>query len=327
MLTLALAATVVGFVLLVVALITGNFWLAVACIIVCVVGLAVLLVDTLRSGSKSGGGVDDEPLFTIRDRDPQTRSAPLLDGDEQPASPLAGDQSGGHAAGSALAGDRPETDAAAGVPETADREPVDPSPAEDTSTSGLGSLVTPGAVAPDTDEAPPVTGDANDYIKSVTGSFPAQTPSGSWPVSAEPIPSAPETGGEPRRRDDGPDTGPIRATSPYVGRRRRGAAPDPAVPGQTGERPTGEHAAGEQPAGETGAPLDDVVAPDDAGIDDTGLEDAGVEDAVVVDETETETETDSDAGTDSGAGGQSQTFVVRDHTGPLPKITFTDEDG
>ncbi|GAA3964057.1 hypothetical protein [Gordonia caeni] len=319
MLTLALAATVVGFVLLVVALITGNFWLAVACIIVCVIGLAVLLVDTLRSGAKSGAGVDDEPLFTIRDRDsdPEKRSGPLLDGDE----PAGSQETGGHEARPLVAGGRPESGAGVPVPENAGGPESGDTPqaGDDTSASGLGSLVAPGAVAPDTGENAPVTGDANDYIKSVTGSFPAQAPSGAWPASAEPIPPGPETAGDSRNRDtrskdDGPDTGPIRAMSPYVGRRRRGVAPNADVPGQTGEHQAGGARAGEHQAGPSASPLDAETSP----------EDAGIEDAVVVSET-TEAEAETEIGTE--AGSSTETFVVRDHTGPLPKISFTDEDG
>ncbi|GGF29606.1 phage holin family protein [Williamsia phyllosphaerae] len=50
MLVMALAATLVGFGLLVVALITGTLWLAVACIAVCIVGGVFLLADLLGVG-------------------------------------------------------------------------------------------------------------------------------------------------------------------------------------------------------------------------------------------------------------------------------------
>lgn len=62
MLTLALVATVAGFILLVVGLVTGIVWLAVACIVVCVLGLLLLLVDVLGWGRRD----DDTPKFTIR---------------------------------------------------------------------------------------------------------------------------------------------------------------------------------------------------------------------------------------------------------------------
>ncbi|MET9199638.1 hypothetical protein [Gordonia sp. NPDC003585] len=75
MLTLALAATLVGFVLLVLGLITGQVWLAVACIVICLVGLAFLLVDVIGSGRRGSrsieemvpGAGDDEPDQDDRD--------------------------------------------------------------------------------------------------------------------------------------------------------------------------------------------------------------------------------------------------------------------
>ncbi|OBA43857.1 MULTISPECIES: hypothetical protein [unclassified Gordonia (in: high G+C Gram-positive bacteria)] len=61
MLSLALAATLVGFVLLIVGLITGSVWLAVACIVVCLIGLAFLIVDIIGSGRKDDQvGNDDQ---------------------------------------------------------------------------------------------------------------------------------------------------------------------------------------------------------------------------------------------------------------------------
>lgn len=47
---MALAATLVGFGLLVVALITGTLWLAVACIAICIIGGVFLLADLLGLG-------------------------------------------------------------------------------------------------------------------------------------------------------------------------------------------------------------------------------------------------------------------------------------
>lgn len=61
MLSLALAATLVGFVLLIVGLITGTVWLAVACIVVCLIGLAFLIVDIIGSGRRDdSSSVDAE---------------------------------------------------------------------------------------------------------------------------------------------------------------------------------------------------------------------------------------------------------------------------
>jgi hypothetical protein len=49
----ALGATLVGFILLVAALISGVLWLAIACIVVCVIGVGFLLADLLGIGRKS----------------------------------------------------------------------------------------------------------------------------------------------------------------------------------------------------------------------------------------------------------------------------------
>ncbi|GAB85959.1 hypothetical protein RVF83_21280 [Gordonia rubripertincta] len=52
MLTLALGATLIGFVLLILGLITGTVWLAVACIVICLLGLAFLLVDVFSGRNR-----------------------------------------------------------------------------------------------------------------------------------------------------------------------------------------------------------------------------------------------------------------------------------
>ncbi|MCF3938466.1 hypothetical protein [Gordonia tangerina] len=59
MLTLALAATLVGFVLLVLGLITGTVWLAISCIVVCLAGLGFLIADVVGAGRRG----DDEPTL------------------------------------------------------------------------------------------------------------------------------------------------------------------------------------------------------------------------------------------------------------------------
>ncbi|PHV66063.1 hypothetical protein [Williamsia muralis] len=59
MLVLALGATLVGFVLLVAALISGVLWLAVACIVVCVIGVGFLLADLIGLGRRSNSDEAD----------------------------------------------------------------------------------------------------------------------------------------------------------------------------------------------------------------------------------------------------------------------------
>lgn len=53
MLVLALSATLVGFVLLVAALLSGILWLAIACVVVCVIGVGFLIADLLGLGRSS----------------------------------------------------------------------------------------------------------------------------------------------------------------------------------------------------------------------------------------------------------------------------------
>lgn len=304
MLTIALLATLAGFALLVVALVLGSLPLAIACIVVCVVGLLLLLFDTLRA-AKRGNGPDDEPLFTIRSGDDASeRPEPL---DAEPGTDASGTGASGTDASSTgtsrtgtsrtgtsgqQAGDaapvavvRAEPDAAvgpeaavptesfAGGPESSGRD-TESFPGD----SGLGSLVSLGASAPaDTEPAPtggsapagttsaattgdgvtsdeptgdePTGGGASEYIRSVTGSFPAisqpfpsqpstsqsstsqpdtsqrpatdagaSAPSGAWPVSAEPV--APARGAGREVPAAAPESGPLPSHDPYVGRRR-----------------------------------------------------------------------------------------------------------
>ncbi|MCS3782214.1 hypothetical protein [Tsukamurella ocularis] len=82
MLLAALGATVIGFILLIVALVTSNLWLAIACVVVSVIGVGLLLGDVLtyRRGDRdkadsasaqwSPGDRDDDA-----DEPPSERSA------------------------------------------------------------------------------------------------------------------------------------------------------------------------------------------------------------------------------------------------------------
>ncbi len=83
MLVLALAATLIGFGLLVVALVTGTLWLAVACIAVCIIGGLFLLADlfglgdalTLRRGRRAAGHTAD--AAPDHDDDPDDAGYPV----------------------------------------------------------------------------------------------------------------------------------------------------------------------------------------------------------------------------------------------------------
>lgn len=67
MLVLALGATLVGFVLLVAALVSGVLWLAIACIVVCVFGVGFLIADLLGLGRKTDAedGEDRSPAGDV----------------------------------------------------------------------------------------------------------------------------------------------------------------------------------------------------------------------------------------------------------------------
>ncbi len=84
MLTLALAATLVGFVLLVLGLITGTVWLAIACIVVCLLGLGFLIADIVGGRRNS----DDRSLSDYVGSD---RSSPADDVDADTDEPRSSD--------------------------------------------------------------------------------------------------------------------------------------------------------------------------------------------------------------------------------------------
>ncbi|MCR5977266.1 hypothetical protein GDN83_05825 [Gordonia jinghuaiqii] len=88
MLTLALAATLIGFVLLILGLITGTVWLAVACIVICLIGLAFLLVDVF-SGRRNDAGRSLEDMVPGAGRDDESGAEP----DDHAADSVRGDRS------------------------------------------------------------------------------------------------------------------------------------------------------------------------------------------------------------------------------------------
>lgn len=78
MLSLAIATTLVGFALLVVGLITGQVWFAIACIAICLIGVGLLVADVLRSGRAAKASVPDrvtgDPLADLPVREPAVRA-------------------------------------------------------------------------------------------------------------------------------------------------------------------------------------------------------------------------------------------------------------
>lgn len=97
MLVLALGATLVGFVLLAAALFSGVLWLAIACIIVCVVGVGLLVADVLGLGKKKTDADvpedGDRSAESDREEDPEPGSPDEGDEDDH-AGPVADDQTG-----------------------------------------------------------------------------------------------------------------------------------------------------------------------------------------------------------------------------------------
>ncbi|MFT3662043.1 MAG: hypothetical protein QM809_11760 [Gordonia sp. (in: high G+C Gram-positive bacteria)] len=399
MLTLALATTLIGFGLLVVALITGNFWLAVACIIVCVAGLVVLLVDTMKSGRRGGSGLDDEPLFTIRDGRPDDRQDPLHDDHdaEAPADdsgaflsaaapaddgglgslvvdtgamaraeqadsgewPLSGPQESASFATEAYsaepygAPEAPSTGASAysagaygaepygsADPYSADPHSADPYSAAPPTSTGLESGPLPPVpavgVEPHDDVA---TGDANDYVKSVTGTFPVQRQqTGAWPTSEPPVPitrpaESPSTL-RPGVSSDAPATGPIPvASSPYVGRRRRAAADaademrptsaDPTVSGPL--PPVGSAADARDTFPISAAPVAGTASSQGVRRQPSSSNPYSPSTSFPPAGPAPTAWTAQDAAPDRSAESavtSSDAIIVHDHTGPLPKMTF-----
>ena len=232
MLSLALAATLVGFGLLVVALMMANLPLAIACVAVCVVGLILLVVDTLRANKRGRGDEDDEPLFTIRGRESAAREAPLED--EQSGTtpaPVAG-----VVGGSAAEADRADT----GEEQTPLREYGDSTAStwslnDEENSGGLGSLVAPtsehvvdsapssgsggfstlsgGFAAAPQSEGDSRGGDVNDYLRS-TGSFPAQGSPEQDPAAQNPPMQGAEVSGS---EADVPETEPAGTESDTAG--------------------------------------------------------------------------------------------------------------
>lgn len=242
MLSIALAATLVGFALLVVALVTSKLALAITCVAVCVVGLILLLVDTIRANRRGHGGVDDDPLFTIRGRESAAREEPLDDRADDSYDDDLSDE------------DHPDADLLdSGDADAPDSGPLLLGEAEDH--SSLGSVVVPPAEQVHDDDfldsagnpvadpgafnaggfqepavesndsgANAAVGDVNDYLRS-TGSFPIQPPAAVVPPS--PV-TAPQQAPVPQQL-----VPPVQAPQAQAPQ-----APAPQAP-QTGPTPTG----------------------------------------------------------------------------------------
>lgn len=92
MLFAALGATIVGFVLLIVALVTANLWLAIACVVVSVIGVGLLLADVLTYRRADR---DKSVAARFGDDDGTDEPAAWSPGDEDEAPAKAGNRAKG----------------------------------------------------------------------------------------------------------------------------------------------------------------------------------------------------------------------------------------
>ncbi|MDL9944424.1 hypothetical protein QSJ19_02250 [Gordonia sp. ABSL11-1] len=186
MLTLALAATLVGFVLLVLGLVTGTVWLAVSCIVVCLVGVGFLIADIVGSSRR-----DDEP--SIGDFVDGANDSDAADAADDGIDDTAGRRTaqvpdddvslGGLVARGPAAPDVPSS--GSGPTPPAPRQPVPP--------TAQPSGSAPGARADDP-RTPRREGTLDDYLRSVGGADDAATRRQSPPDRGYPGPGGPRSG-------------------------------------------------------------------------------------------------------------------------------------
>lgn len=91
MLTLALAATLVGFVLLVLGLVTGHVALAIACIVICLIGVAFLITDIVTSGRRGSDRSLSDLVGSADGDDPESADAADTRVDDSPRADVADD--------------------------------------------------------------------------------------------------------------------------------------------------------------------------------------------------------------------------------------------
>ncbi|MFT4044747.1 MAG: hypothetical protein QM673_16425 [Gordonia sp. (in: high G+C Gram-positive bacteria)] len=175
MLSLALGATLVGFVLLVVGLITGTVWLAVGCIVVCLVGLVFLVIDVLRSGNSDA-----------RRSDLSFSAAGYKTGEHK---------TDGHKAGEHKAGETETVEAETDEHAVADESSVTPGEDPTPQQPGIGDQAVPGR-----------EGNYHDYLRSVTGSL--------RPIQVGDESSTPSAGSPSGRSPQSPSTGRIDPLDP-----------------------------------------------------------------------------------------------------------------
>ncbi|MEO9327608.1 hypothetical protein [Gordonia aurantiaca] len=246
MLTLALGATLVGFVLLILGLITGTVWLAVACIVICLLGLAFLLVDVFASrGRENTRSLEDLVPGATRDDDGDADVySDDLHADDLHADDLHEDEHPDSGPGPEVVGNasgeeptrRYQAASAPDEPSPYDPPPFQPGMAAPTGPSGprpgpaprrTGSQQPPSGPNPQVRPAPERReGTYEDYLRSVGGAGDLGA------ASSGPIPGQPPVG------------------RPQSGDRQYGAPPRPPQPGQAGPGGPGpQHLGPPQPGG------------------------------------------------------------------------------
>ncbi|AZG43715.1 hypothetical protein [Gordonia insulae] len=210
MLTLALAATLIGFVFLVLGLITGTVWLAIACIVVCLVGLGFLIADIVRSGRRR----DEPSIGDFVDADAHA------DDDEV----VRDERTTGYRASDDVV-DQPSPDVAVPEPRPGVGAPRPPAPAAD-----------PRPSATRAGNAPAREGNLDDYLRSVGGVGPApgqsQQPANRPPMNQPPMNQPPmnrPATNQPPRPPAGPQYAQPGAGGPQAPRRPHRYRDEPAT--------------------------------------------------------------------------------------------------
>ncbi|GAA1482905.1 hypothetical protein GCM10009624_33450 [Gordonia sinesedis] len=252
MLTLALGATLVGFALLVVGLITGTVWLAVACIVVCLLGLAFLIADIIGAGRRRD---NDAELADFVDRD-DARSDRRDEGRARQPGSETGPADG---VGTASGGDYATAATAAG-PSRHRRGDAEPGTGDETTEAYATEryeteAYTPGGYTAETVSVEQTSetgtgrsGSLDDYLRSVgaeTGAQPSAGRTEAFPTSAPPRPEPTATqfprSDSPYADLPGAAPGPTGDTSAPDAPRGAPADPSPGDAGYTWGAPTGQN--------------------------------------------------------------------------------------
>lgn len=290
MLTLALAATLLGFVLLILGLVTGTVWLAVACIVVCLVGLGFLLVDVF-AGRKGDAGRSLEDMVAGAGRDAAGSDTGSSDSgyDDAPDSPSTHRSPADDGADAATL-----RYSVAGTAGPRDSEPVGDRPGNfepgmaAPGGDGPSARPVPGRPAPERRE-----GNLEDYLRSVGADAPAgdapqratgpeapNAPGGQPGHPGGPTPpryGSPPPGTLPQRRPPGSaqqswtqQSGPQQQPGPQQSRSPQPGSRQPGPPQAWGQRPPAAASPGTRPSdpAQSGWVPDDVPRGDTAGGDD-----------------------------------------------------------